>query len=85
MIENDQRWSNLIEILILQLLRWWKIHAGAVFNIPGASKQPKWVVFHEIHKTNVKQIKNVRNHKKRPKRACGTMIHEPQTNIYIYI
>ena len=29
---------------------WWKIHAGAVFNTPGASKQPKWVVFHEIQK-----------------------------------
>ena len=38
----------MIEILILPYQKWSKIHAGAVFNIPRASKQPKWVVFWRI-------------------------------------
>ena len=37
---------------------WWIIHARAVFNTPGASKQPQLVVFHEIH-NKCQQIKRM--------------------------
>ena len=51
-IGNFQQWSNMgknyetyIEPRFLPYQIWWTIHAGAVFNIPGASKWAKLVVF----------------------------------------
>ena len=43
---------------------WWKIHAGGVFNTPGASKQQNWVVFHEIHKSKCQTNKTCQKSQK---------------------